>query len=437
MVIRYYFVQIVFLLSIQLIQPIQAQEIVITPEELDFGDVAAGETVELEFTLENTDEFEEFLPYITVFPADPEHFSLNWAGERGEATRVMNVIRSICNAILTYRQDFAEDPSSIEQLLEDGYLEIPEQVSTNWNFTFVGRNPICQIEAISTDEMPDGAGQLILFDLLSGRFEGYGTPLGDPQAPLRAMETLRSISNAVMMYHQDYGEYPVSVERLVSEEYMFIPVYIDRKWDFEFIGEDPITGIEAISTDEMRGGMGHVIRYDIESDSFSGYRIPYQEFFDWLWGGIWWEYSTLTLSVTFQPSEEREYSSEVLVRVVNERGQGQVDTLHIPVNGNGIMSVSRIPEIADKYILMQAYPNPFNSATTIKYTVPLITSVTLEVFDINGRLIEMLVDGVMSASAGLQSVVWDAGGVGAGVYFVRMKGENDWVKGIEKVTFLK
>ena len=44
--------------------------------------------------------------------------------------------------------------------------------------------------------------------------------------------------------------------------------------------------------------------------------------------------------------------------------------------------------------------------------------VSLTVFDVTGRCVGSLVDGVVSA--GEQRVVWQAEGVGSGVYFVRL-----------------
>jgi len=58
------------------------------------------------------------------------------------------------------------------------------------------------------------------------------------------------------------------------------------------------------------------------------------------------------------------------------------------------------------------------------------------VFDVNGRLIETLVDGIVTA--GRHSVVWDGGGVGAGVYFIRMRDEGGRMREEHrKVVFIK
>ncbi|MBU0690945.1 hypothetical protein KKH18_03935, partial [bacterium] len=54
-------------------------------------------------------------------------------------------------------------------------------------------------------------------------------------------------------------------------------------------------------------------------------------------------------------------------------------------------AVSQIPEIASSFGLGMVYPNPFNSSTTITYDVDAIADVRLEVFSIEGRLVETLV----------------------------------------------
>jgi photosystem II stability/assembly factor-like uncharacterized protein len=49
-------------------------------------------------------------------------------------------------------------------------------------------------------------------------------------------------------------------------------------------------------------------------------------------------------------------------------------------------------DLPDKFSLEQNYPNPFNPETTIKYTIPKSSFVTLKVFDLLGREIATLVD---------------------------------------------
>jgi ELWxxDGT repeat protein len=71
------------------------------------------------------------------------------------------------------------------------------------------------------------------------------------------------------------------------------------------------------------------------------------------------------------------------------------------------------------YALEQNYPNPFNPVTTIRYAVPAAVRVRLAVFDLLGREVALLVDGL--AEAGNHEAVFDATGLPSGTYIYRME----------------
>jgi len=71
------------------------------------------------------------------------------------------------------------------------------------------------------------------------------------------------------------------------------------------------------------------------------------------------------------------------------------------------------------FSVAQNVPNPFNPATTIGFTLAEAGNVTVEVFNTAGQKVETLADGFMEA--GDHSVVWDASGFAAGVYFYTVK----------------
>lgn len=79
--------------------------------------------------------------------------------------------------------------------------------------------------------------------------------------------------------------------------------------------------------------------------------------------------------------------------------------------------------VPTEYRLAQNYPNPFNPSTTIAFSVPEEARVTLKVFDLLGREVRTLAEGVMPP--GEFNVTWDGrNGAGqvveSGVYFYRI-----------------
>lgn len=86
-------------------------------------------------------------------------------------------------------------------------------------------------------------------------------------------------------------------------------------------------------------------------------------------------------------------------------------------------------EIPDEFKLYPAFPNPFNPVTTIRYGIPdqpsIVNGVTarfnviLQIFDIQGKQIEMLVNAVKQP--GIHHVDWNAKGLSSGVYVLTYK----------------
>ncbi len=67
---------------------------------------------------------------------------------------------------------------------------------------------------------------------------------------------------------------------------------------------------------------------------------------------------------------------------------------------------------------LEAAPNPFNPKTTIGYVMPAEGRLTVALYDIRGRLVTTLHDGIVAKGA--SSFAWEAGPeIGSGVYFIR------------------
>jgi hypothetical protein len=80
------------------------------------------------------------------------------------------------------------------------------------------------------------------------------------------------------------------------------------------------------------------------------------------------------------------------------------------------------PNMPDCFALHSPYPNPFNAQATIRYDIPVTGQVSLTVYDILGREVTQLVNGVVQM--GRHNMVWDAGDNPSGIYFCRMDGKG-------------
>jgi len=81
--------------------------------------------------------------------------------------------------------------------------------------------------------------------------------------------------------------------------------------------------------------------------------------------------------------------------------------------------LDELDQIPLDFSLSHNYPNPFNAQTTIQYSLSIESEVTIDIFDILGRKIETLAEGIMAA--GEHKAIWDAGEKPSGIYFYRIK----------------
>jgi hypothetical protein len=86
-----------------------------------------------------------------------------------------------------------------------------------------------------------------------------------------------------------------------------------------------------------------------------------------------------------------------------------------------------------EYTLSQNYPNPFNPSTVISYQIPAGVFVTLRVFDVLGREVEILVN--ERQNAGKHSVQFNAFGLSSGMYFYKIEAGN--YRNTKKLLLLK
>jgi hypothetical protein len=115
------------------------------------------------------------------------------------------------------------------------------------------------------------------------------------------------------------------------------------------------------------------------------------------------------------------------------RGKGINIGLTTDIDGNSVSSTPDLgayqftlsQSVKDEHLLsksvnlLQNYPNPFNQTTTIPFSLPSKSFVTLKVFDLTGKEVTTIVSEEMPA--GKYSRQWDAANRSGGIYFYRLQ----------------
>ncbi|TAK62591.1 MAG: T9SS type A sorting domain-containing protein, partial [Bacteroidetes bacterium] len=97
---------------------------------------------------------------------------------------------------------------------------------------------------------------------------------------------------------------------------------------------------------------------------------------------------------------------------------------------NGINKQNEMPLV---HKLNQNYPNPFNPSTVIRYQLSANSYVTLKVYDVLGREVASLVNGMQDAGFKIQE--WNATGQASGIYFYRLTA-GDFVE-VKKMLLIR
>jgi len=105
--------------------------------------------------------------------------------------------------------------------------------------------------------------------------------------------------------------------------------------------------------------------------------------------------------------------------------------------GGGPQS-GKLQTVPKTFKLYQNVPNPFSKMTTIRYALPIMTKVSLKIYDVTGRQVRKLVDG--DQEPGIYTITWDGKddrnqNLASGVYFYRL--ETKEFKSTKKVVQLR
>jgi len=94
--------------------------------------------------------------------------------------------------------------------------------------------------------------------------------------------------------------------------------------------------------------------------------------------------------------------------------------------------IDKYQQVSPSIILLQNYPNPFNINTTIWYRLLSDTEISLKVYDLNGRLVQILSETFQTT--GEYRIPFFSTSLASGTYFVFLQAGNNL--GIRKMTLI-
>jgi hypothetical protein len=110
-------------------------------------------------------------------------------------------------------------------------------------------------------------------------------------------------------------------------------------------------------------------------------------------------------------------------------------TFDIPDN---VEDYKKFEQVLKTFTLLQNYPNPFNPSTTIEFHIPYSSQVEVNIYDINGQLINRLMNEFLTE--GNHKTIWNSKNgqgqtVASGAYIYQVKFDNKIIS--KKMLFIK
>jgi hypothetical protein len=250
----------------------------------------------------------------------------------------------------------------------------------------------------------------------------------------------------LMVFAMNYGVVAAKVVPFLPEEYDASPLAVTLG---AADGSDVSVALRLEGNVSEIKGVSAVVSYDPRELAFVSARLtdamlsPIGDVFFWFGeeeGRVLIDVAVLGTGVTIGGSGDlatltfRSLTGDYQLEVESARLR-DVNNLDIDARLGDYASGGDLPTV---FRLVQNAPNPFNPKTTVAYNVPRESEVTIRVYDVAGRRVRTLVDGVVEP--GRHVAVWDGlnesgEAVGSGIYFCTMEAPD--FHDSRKMTLLK
>ena len=178
-------------------------------------------------------------------------------------------------------------------------------------------------------------------------------------------------------------------------------------------GQDSLVVVTVTGTAMVDSGMMHHFYYlDEDGNGEADYFLNF---------GPWW----------YEPdsgaTRPEDGDTVTIVGGLHNQNEGMSTIMVYEINGlfwsdpegpNGNPEPGTIPVIS----AVKSFPNPFNPVTTVSYSLDFESTVSVDIFNVNGQRVESIYSG--HQPVGNYSFSWDASRHSSGAYFIRILGDN-------------
>lgn len=183
--------------------------------------------------------------------------------------------------------------------------------------------------------------------------------------------------------------------------------------------------------------IGGIVSVNTDGSDYSGFYSDFNPIYGMQYnssmGKIVWATTPFSGSPSIRyraPSAPEDVAAEIFFSGRDVRDMDFIIGNPATVSIDDDLLTSSLPE---QITLRQNYPNPFNPTTSIRFELPEATEVRISVYDVTGRLIQVLDQG--TRAAGAHSINFDASSLSSGVYLYRL--ETPQFSQTQKMTLIK
>ena len=421
--------------------------IIVSDDELDFGEVPTNTMQSGSFEIENDGESE--LTGEVTLASNNNGFSIS-EGEGGftlDYSEIHTVevafapeSEAAYSGVIEINHNAGNEPNPVEfNLLGEGVDEPVPVLSLSVVELDFGEVPLNTMQSVSFEIENEGDSELTGEVTLTEDDDAFTIPDGDGDFILESSE-IHTVE--VTFAPESEAVYSGVIEISHNAGNEVSPVEVNLSGE----GLDETVPVLSLSVDELdfeevTEGETETLTFEIENEGEA--ELTGAIFLEDSDGGAFAITSgegslalapseKIEVDVTFNPDSDRVFSGQLNI---SHNAINSDDPAEIILTGVGaeVTSAEQIAQKPAELILKQNYPNPFNPSTQIRFKLPKDATVLLRVFNNLGQEIATLVD--ERKSAGSYEVTFNAIDLSSGSYIYRLETESEVMT--ETMTYVK